>query len=61
MENNQNENRKIIRHNFAKHPKLALKLLEDEKKAREAIRAKHKDSEEVVLPKYVQDIMNEVA
>ncbi len=60
MENNKTK-RKVIAPNFGKHPKLALKLLEDEKKAREAIRAKHKDSEEVVLPKYVQDIMDEVA
>ena len=46
MENNQNENRKIIRHNFAKHPKLALKLLEDEKKAREAMREKYKQKKD---------------
>ena len=52
---------KIIAPNFGKHPKLALKLLEDEKKAREAMRKKYRDNEEIVLPKYVQDIMDEVA
>ena len=54
------ENGNII-HDFSKDKKRALKLLEDEKKAREAMRAKHKDSEEVILPQYVQDIMDEVA
>ena len=60
MENNQNK-RSVIAPNFGKHPKLALQLLEDEKKAREAMRKKHENNEEVKLPKYVEDIMEEVA
>jgi len=54
------ENGNII-HDFSKDKKRALRILADEKKAREAMRKKHKDSEEVILPKYVQDIMDEVA
>jgi len=60
MENNKIK-REVIAPNFGKYPELALKLLADEKKVREAIRKKHKDSEEVILPQYVQDIMDEVA
>jgi len=60
MENDKTK-RKVIAPNFGKHPKLALKLLEDEKKAREAMRKKHEKSEEIILPKYVKDIMDEVA
>jgi len=54
------ENGNII-HDFSKDKKRALKLLEDEKKAREAMRKKHEKSEEIILPKYVKDIMDEVA
>ena len=40
MENNKTKKRKVIAPNFHKYPKLALQLLEDEKKAREAMRRK---------------------
>ena len=54
MENNKT---KTIAIDFSKDKKRALKILADEKKAREAIRKKHAKNEEVELPKYVEDIM----
>ena len=41
MENNKNSTRKKIAPDFGKDKQRALKILEDEKKAREAYRKKH--------------------
>ena len=60
MENNKNK-RIVIKHNFGKHPKLALQLLADEKKARDEMRRREEQSIKVKLPQYVQEIMDEVA
>ena len=44
MENNKTK-RKVIAPNFGKHPELALKLLADEKSARDTMRKKHEENE----------------
>ena len=43
MENNKNKARRKIAPNFEKDKKRALKILEDEKKARESYRKKHNE------------------
>lgn len=60
MENNKNK-RIVIAPDFGKHPKLALQLLADEKKARDEMRRREELNEEIKLPQYVKDIMDEVA
>jgi hypothetical protein len=60
MENNKNT-RRVIKHNFSEHPELALQFLKDEKKARDEMRRREEKGQEVELPQYVKDIMDEVA
>ena len=59
MESNKAKKRRVIAPNFHKHPKLALQLLEDEKKAREAMRKKDKLDIEIEIPKDIDEIIKE--
>jgi len=59
MESNKAKKRRVIAPNFHKYPKLALQLLEDEKKAREAMRKKDELGIEIEIPKDIEEIIKE--
>ena len=59
MESNKAKKRRVIAPNFHKYPKLALQLLEDEKKARDAMRKKDELGIEIEIPKDIEEIIKE--
>ena len=59
MENNKTKKRKVIAPNYHKYPKLALQLLEDEKKAREKMRKRAELGIKTEIPKDIEKILKE--
>ena len=60
MESDKTQERKVIAPDFGKHPKLALQLLEDEKRMRKKIRKRAEKGIKVVIPKEIDDAIKEV-
>jgi len=58
MENNKTKKR-VIAPNFHKFPDLSLQLLEDEKRAREAIRKREKLGIKTIIPKDIEKAIKE--
>lgn len=59
MESDKTKKRRVIAPNFHKYPELALQLLEDEKKAREAMRKRAELGIKTEIPEDIDKIIKE--